>query len=473
MIKPTMRLFVGSVFLLVLLAAAPVFPVQTSETGERQKTAPTLTLSRVIEMALETNRSLTGAQYTVDGRQLTLDSARSEFEWKLTPGAAATVDDDGESIGTGIAVEKKFSPGPSIYVNPQLTKNQYEAEDDDFQGEVNLMLTVPLLRGFGSEVNLSTVHSAEYSLRSARRSQNLARVGIVLSTVNAVYEIVQQRDLVALYRDQAERFRRHAVMAKAKEKVGLASPIDTYRAEIRLQDAQDSLNRAQEALRNAGDSLKLILAAPLEVALQVAAPLDFERIDISLEEALETALQHRIELRQVADDIQEASRASRVSENNLKPQLDLVANYERAGTDNRLGDAFRLDEERWYVNLASSTDWSRTAEKAAYRQSLIAVRIARLNRWTKIDSIKQEVRQTFDALQKLEERIGIRSTQIEQANGKLALAKVKFSHGMADNFDVIEAETELQTAKVNWLAAKIEHIVGRYRLRAAMGTLVH
>jgi outer membrane protein TolC len=456
----------------LLLAVAPVAHGNAAGSGQAQEPAPVLTLKQVVEMALETNRSLIGGQYGVDSRQLALDGARSEFEWKLIPGADASVDDDGRQIGAGVAIEKKFTPGLSAILNPRLTNTRYDSDDDGFDGEVNLMLTVPLLRGFGSEVNLNGVRTAEYSLRSARRSHDLARVNIVLATVRAVYDIVQQRELVALYQDQTDRFRRHAVMARSKERVGLASPIDTYRAEIRLKDAQDSLTRSREALRNAGDSLKLILASPLETTLRVAAPMDFKSIDITLDAAVHAAMQNRIELKQVADDIEEADRSSRVSENHLKPQLDLIASYRQTGHEESVDDDFELGEERWFVNLSSSTDWSRTAEKAAYRQSLLAIRMARLNRWAKVDSIKQEVRQTFDALQKTEERIRIRSTQIDQANGKLALANVKFSHAMADNFDVIEAETELQTATVNWLAAKIDHIVGRYQLRAAMGTLI-
>lgn len=450
-------------------------PQHASGTGLQHDTvqkAPVLTLASVIEMALQSNRSLIGAEYGVEGRKLALVSAWSEFEWKLFPGADVGASDLHRRIGAGFTLGKKFSAGPMASLNPRVSNTQYERSDDDVGGEVGLMLTMPLLRGFGKAVNLNGVRTAEYALRTTNRFHYLAKINIVLATVGAVYDIVQQRELVDFYQEQTERFQRHAVMAKAKEKVGLATPIDAYRAEIRLQDARDSLNRAKEALRNAGGSLKLILASPLELAVQVVAPLDFKSLDINLEEAIAAALENRIDLKQAADDIQEARRASRVSENNLKPQLDLIANYSRTGSDIRLIDTFLPNEERWYVILSSSTDWSRTAEKAAYQQSLLTVKMANLNRWARIDSIQQEVRQQYDALQKAEGRMQIRNKQIDQARGKLALANVKFSHGMADNFDVIEAETELQTARVNWLAAKIEHIVGRYRLRGAMGTLI-
>jgi len=40
------------------------------------------------------------------------------------------------------------------------------------------------------------------------------------------------------------------------------------------------------------------------------------------------------------------------------------------------------------------------------------------------------------------------------------------------NFDFIESETELLHAKVNLLSSKISYIVGQYRLRATLGTLI-
>jgi outer membrane protein len=225
-------------------------------------------------------------------------------------------------------------------------------------------------------------------------------------------------------------------------------------------------------LRSAGDRLKIVLATPLEQAVQVVAPLDCQPVDIGVGQAVETALQHRVELKQVDDDIEEAKRGSRLSKNNLFPQLDLVANYTRLGYDDALAGTTGFSEESWSVNLVSTTDWSRTAEKATYRQSLLAVKRIELDQSTRIDGIKREVRQYYDALQKAQERMQIRNDQIDQARGKLALAKIKFSHGMANNFDLIEAETELQEARANLLAAKIEYIVGMYRLRAAIGTLL-
>lgn len=440
------------------------------KTGTRSESV--LTLTDVINLALRANRSLISSTYGVKNRKYSLDAAQSEFELKLIPGADARATDDTSSVGAGVTVEKKFAPGPVAALSPRITRFDDDDDSEAYSGEFGISLILPLLRGFGSEINLNSVRTAEYSLRTAHRSHYLVKVNIVIEAVSATYDIVEQGELVRLYQDQTKSFQGHVVMAKAREKIGLATPIDVYRAEIQLKDAQDNLTRAREALRSAGDRLKIVLAAPLEQAIQVVAPVDYQPLDVTLEEAVAAALQNRVELKQIDDQIEEARRASRVAKNNLLPQLDLVANYTRSGSDDTFSRSVRLNEDFWSINLTSTTDWSRTAEKAAYQQALLAVKTDELNRWTRIDGIKREVRQNFDSLLKAAERMQIRKEQINQASGKLALAEIKFGYGMANNFDVIEAQTELQTARVNLLAAKIEHIVGRYRLRAAMGTLI-
>jgi len=88
------------------------------------------------------------------------------------------------------------------------------------------------------------------------------------------------------------------------------------------------------------------------------------------------------------------------------------------------------------------------------------------------DIIRTEVKSRLDALANRAQNIHLRKEQIVQATGKRRLAEIKFSHGMGSNFDFIESETELLHAKVNLLSSKISYIVGQYRLRATLGTLI-
>ena len=88
------------------------------------------------------------------------------------------------------------------------------------------------------------------------------------------------------------------------------------------------------------------------------------------------------------------------------------------------------------------------------------------------DEVARQVKSGLRNQRKSEQRIIIQQEQIKQAEGKLELARVKFQHGLANNFDLIEAEMELRRAQTNLLSAVLNYIVGTYRLRGAMGSLL-
>ncbi|MDY6987890.1 MAG: TolC family protein [Thermodesulfobacteriota bacterium] len=428
-----------------------------------------LTLEEAINLALEANRNLLVSTSNLESQRLFLTSAQSEFELKLVPTVTGDAREDYKSIGSEISLDKKLKIGPRATLTPGIGVS---GADDRYSGKTALSLEMPLLRGFGREVTLDSVRSSEFSVRTSQRSLYFTKVNTVLDTVFGVYDIIKQRQLVELYDSQVKRLNGHAETARIKEKVGLATPIDIYRAEIRLKDAEDSLTQAHEALRSSEDSLKLILAVSLDKPIAVSAPLEYVPISVDLGEAVQIALKNRVELEAERDQIREAERRSRVYKHRLLPQFDVVMNYERYGISDDFSESTRLDEDRWSINLVSTTDWARTAEKTAFRQSLLDIKTARLDLEARRDEITREVRRQLEALRRAQERIRIRTEKITQAEGKLALSKIKFNYGMANNFDVIEAETELQQARVDLLSMETEYIVGTYNMRAVLGTLI-
>mgnify|MGYP002525982781 CR=1 FL=1 len=133
---------------------------------------------------------------------------------------------------------------------------------------------------------------------------------------------------------------------------------------------------------------------------------------------------------------------------------------------------FGLDDHVWNVNLVTSTDFARTAEKAVYDQSLLGIRAARRSLELQQDDIARQVKRNFRSLRRAEKRISIQEEQIADSKAQMRLAKVKFDHGLGNNFDLVEAESELRRAETKLLSAVVEYIVGSYRMRQSMGTLM-
>lgn len=431
-----------------------------------------LTLEAAINLALEANRGIRDVMDQVEGARLSLVAVESEFELKIVPaGEARIIGDSNEgsadSLGAGIFLQKKFDVGTDIVITPKTRKI-----DDFYSTGVDTTLTQPLLRGFGKEYNLSGVRSAEFGTRSSRRNLYLRQVSTVLLTLNAFYDVIRQRELYQLNEESALRLQVHAEAANAKKKIGMANQIDVYRAGIQQKQAEDNLNTAREAYSAALDNLKILLSLPLEEEIEVEAPLTYNLVRLSKQTAVSNALKNRVELDQAKDNIREAQRLSRVAKHNIWPDLDVVLNYSRFGSGENFGDSTGFNQDSWNVGLVTSTDLARTVERTAYDQSLLNVKGANRNYNLLLDEVVREVNLGFRNLRGYENSIANQEEQIRQAKGQLELAQVKFRWGLANNFDLVDAETKLRSAQTNLLSAVLNYIVGTNRLRASMGTLL-
>lgn len=442
------------------------------DTAAAKPPARVLTLEEAINRALEANWSILDAHDRVETARLSIVSAESEFELKLIPDAEAGVAggddvDSEDTYGAGIAVQKKFSLGTLVTVRPNMLKL-----GDEYTSSVDFSVAQPLLRGLNREYNLATVQGTAFSERSSQRSLYLTRVNTVTATVAAAYSVIGQREFVRLNRESASRLKGHAEAARVKEKFGLATPIDVYRAEIQMKQAEDNLATAQEAYQDALDNLKLLLALPVNEEIDVAAPLEYSIVRMDEEKAVELAFRNRAELRQAWDTVQDAERRSRVAKHGILPELNVVLGFSPFGESSNFPDSLQMSNHIWGISLTSSTDLARTAERAAYDQSVIEVKAAYRGMALKRDEVARDVKRALRSLIKAEQRIEIQKQQIKQSEGKLKLAQVKFKHGMGNNFDLIEAEEEFRRAQTNLVSVVIDYIAGTYAFRASIGTLL-
>jgi len=431
-----------------------------------------LTLESAINRALEANRGIKDIMDQVEGARLSLVAVESEFELKIIPAGDASIagsSDEGSTnaLGVGVSLQKKFDVGTDFAVTPRIRKT-----DDTYRTGVDSLLVQPLLRGFGKEYNLSGVRSAEFGTRSAQRNLYLRQVSTVLSTLNTVYSVVRQRELYRLNEESALRLRANAEAANAKKKIGMANQIDVYRATIEQKQAEENLVTAREAYGAALDNLKILLSLPIEEEIEVEAPLSYNLVRLANQTAVDAALKNRVELDQAKDNIREAQRLSRVAKQNIWPDLDVVLNYSRFGRGENFGNSTGFDQNSWNIGLVTSTDLARTAEHAAYDQSLLNVQGAQRNYSLLRDEVVNEVMRNLRNLRAYKNSITIQQEQIQQAKGQLELAQVKFKWGLANNFDLIDAETKLLSAQTNLLSAVINYILGTDQLRASMGTLL-
>lgn len=434
-----------------------------------------LTLDQAINLAMQTNRNIANSQYSAESQRYSIDAARALFDLKLIPTGGVSLT-GGNSTGynsfsAGLRLQKKLEYGTNVSIGPQITRSSWQSTQQ-YTTDMSVTVTQPLLRGMGKEITTDSVQSADSAYKTSLRNVYQAKVNTVLETISTFYDAIRQMEMLRLFEKMEVRLKGHSEIARAKEKVGLTTSMDTYRAEIPLKEVEDAMITASEVFQDAKDRLKLILALPQNTELEVTVPETPDFRELSLNDAIDTALKKRIEMEQMNQDMAEAERKAAVMKHNILPDLNLVLGYDRYATADTMGQSTRLDLDRYSVSLQTNADIFRTAEKATYQQSLISIKTLSMNVESKKEDISRQVRKQWLSLKEAVKRMEIRKAQIKQGEGKIALAEVKFAHRMADNFDVIEAEKELQSARGNLLAAKIDYAIGIYNIKAILGVLV-
>lgn len=434
-----------------------------------------LNLEEIINLTLQRNRSLLNAVDTVTISHYSLISAESDYELKITPAGSVSVyggseEDNSDLEIVALGFSQKFIIGTRVEIVPSVNRDY--AGEENYETGIGAYLTQPLLRGLSVEYNLSEIKSAEFRERSSWRSLYLSQVNTMIRAIQNVYDIIRFREILRLNDQSSQRLQGYAEAARIKEKIGLASPIDVYRAELSLNQAIERLNINRESYRDALDNLKLLMAVPMQSKLEVTADLEYKLISVEPEKAIEIAFNNRLEIEQAKDNVSEAKRLSRVAKHNILPEFNLELNYQRYGEDDDFNKSMSFDDERWKIGFAASGDIYRTSEKAQYQQSLLSVSEEQRNFAETLDKIQREVQIELRNLQKNAKSIEIQKKQIHDAEGKLKLSKIKFAHGLADNFDLIESENELLEAQSQLLGAVTNYIIGTYRLKAVLGTLL-
>lgn len=467
------RILLAGVVCTLLLCGSVTMATETAVQAEHPPSASVpdkniihLSLEQAIGRALKFNRSLKDGLLYKEGQQLALDSSKTDFDYKVYPVADTGVNQSGEFFGLGLKITKKLTSGVEASLTPR-----YGSLDNDYTGMISGAVSIPLLKGRGEEVTLDRVKSSEFNLKNALYQQRQLNENVVLDVILTVYQIINRQKQLDIYQASIGNLQEEVVVARAKEKVGLAGPIDVYRAEIGVKEVEDSLISTAESLKQAQDRLKILLVLPHTTSIAVSAPLVQDASPYKTDAAVDIALKRRVDIIQLRLQAEEIERKVKLARHNLLPQADIRLSYENTSVD-FIDD--RLDEgtENWAVNLISTTELRRNEEKTALSLALLDLRRKKIALLDKIDAIREDISNQMRELEKSRQRLEIRRKQASQAASKLAVAKVKFIHGMSDNFDVIQSEKELQNAKINMLNIRTEYMVGTYRLRKQIGTLL-
>ncbi len=315
-----------------------------------------VTLDQVLGMALANNKDIEAsridrqeADYTLTGAQGAYDpqlNVNSYWEQQVTPVASAL---GGSSTGSLLNKVWLADPGitqplpwfggtlkTDLSSEDAYSNNTFLSLNPQYETSLNFSYTQPLWRNFLYDANRHQIDVAKKN-RSLTDEQFRQRVMTVVQQAEQGYwelayaynNLQVQLEAVRIGIQQDESNRR-------QEDQGLLAPIDVVAAQTQLANFEVGAYTAQSGLTSAENALKeLILpdrSDPLwSTALIPVTPADVKPPVIPLQDAIAEALANRPEIAEVKINGEINEKDVRYYRNQTKPQVNLTAQYTRAG----------------------------------------------------------------------------------------------------------------------------------------------
>lgn len=350
-----------------------------------------------------------------------------------------------------------------------------------YRSALTVGITQPLLRGASFDSTLQTLPILQATLSSERDRKQVAVVviDVVLRTEAAYWDVVRALFNYDLQRRSQTRAEEQLALTKRQIDAGVTPPSDLLSAESTLAQRRLQVLQAQQVVEAAWDQLRGILNLPREDWAKPILPVDvpsFAPGQLSAEQALQTALQHRPELEQSAIDLRAAELSVRKAENDKLPQIDLGLTGTAVGQDvNYRGALDQLggfDARGWNVFLNLTWTPLNRATKAQAAIQRTRHEMATTRREQVIQEIWLQVRDAVRNQQSAAEQVTAAARFRELSTKSLDVEQRKFVNGTSSNFVVAQRQEELAAAQIAEVSAVLEHTKAAAALARATGELL-
>ena len=429
--------------------------------------AQTLDLKQCREMALRSNKQVTITYRQAEKADYTLKSYKANVLPRFT-GQAMYLFSGGDlkentseqflptyvpDASTGQLVPNILSPGVD---GGMPVFNQY-AYIPPLSLELSLNNT--WLAGVSVEQPLYMGGKIMAAYRMARIGKDIARINgqftrtdIVVKTDEAYWQLVKVKELLLSaekYRDVVAELLRNVTDAC---EAGMKSRNDFLKVQVKLNEAELMVRKAQNGLRLARMNLCHYIGLPLQAGIDAA---DTLAAGSPLLKALPSAnVTGRPEYEMLSQQIEYKHHETKLVRSDFLPNLGVSAAY-------LYTDGLRLNDSKLFSNGSFSALFSLKVPLFHWGEGLNKVRaakaeqtIAMLQREDALEKMELEAMQALNALDEASMEVELTQKSLLQAEENLKVSKDHYEAGLEPLADYLEAQAVWQKAWSDLISAK-------------------
>ena len=434
------------------------FPTEAEEV--EVDTPSLITIEQAIELSLKNNKDIQEARLQVERSEAELRQERAALFPTLDATSGLTY---GNSLFLDSTLEQSIEERAqdNAAANPNISEDQARAAAEDsftnasssrFNFTSGLSLNYDIYDG---GLRGASIRAAEKQLRSTELNLEAIVEQTRFETASDYYDLQNSDAQVEIQEAAVEDSLQTLRDAQLLERAGLGTRFDVLRAEVELAQARQRLTTAianqNISRRQLAETLSVSHSTELATADAVEQAGTW---NLELAETIVQAFKNRAELEQLLLQREINQEQRTIALSSIRPRLTANANY---SVDDDFEDDFDISDS---YSVGLNLQWrlfDGGAARAAAEQEDIDAEISETNFADQRNQIRFGVEQAYFQLESNQNNIQTASREVELAQESLRLARLRFQAGVGTQTDVIEAQTQLTTARGNLLSSIIDY----------------
>jgi len=308
--------------------------------------------------------------------------------------------------------------------------------------------------------------------RAARTAEQAARLSyqdtldaVTLAVGNAYLEVIESASRIEAQQAQVRNAQALYDQALDSFQAGTAPKIDVTRTEVQLHTEQYNLSVARNNFEVAKLNLARAIGLPLGQQFDLADTLPYADINPpTMDEALKTAYNARSDFRSALDSQKAAERDLSAAKGERYPVVAMNGSYSDIGTTfgHSNGDFSVQAGVRVPLFTGGRIKGDITQAEASLRQRKAEAENIR-------GQVDYDVRTAFLNLNASKEQVDVGRRNVDLANESLARSKDRFTSGVTDSVEVVQAEQALASANDQYITGVYNHSLAKLALARALG----
>jgi outer membrane protein TolC len=308
--------------------------------------------------------------------------------------------------------------------------------------------------------------------RAARTAEQAAQLSyqdildvVTLTVGNAYLRIIEADSRIRAQEAQVQNARALYDRAVDQVQAGTAPRIDATRTEVQLHTEEYNLSIARNNFAVAKLALGRAIGLPLGQEFGLVNTLPYSDITpLSVDDALQIASKSRSDFRSALDSQKAAAQTLSAAKGERYPTVAANGSYGDIGPTfgHSHGDFTFQAGIRVPLFTGGRIKGDITQAEAALRQ-----------RKAEADNIRgqidQDVRTALLNLNAAKEQVEVAKQNVELANESLARSKDRFTSGVTDSVEVVQAEQALASANDQYITSLYDHNFAKLSLARALG----